>query len=198
MIRAGSGISMTADTVEAARAAASQALASLAPPVADVAFVFATTAHAGRLPEAAETVRELTLTRSLVGCLGLGVFTMDAEIEGGAGLAVLLIGSDGEVAASPFMEAGAEAPEGSERVGGKIGRRFRSERDGVLVVLPDVRAFRPSSFFEGLRMEIGDVPVVGGASCDDGSLGHALQICGASVERGAISGVMLSGSFSRT
>lgn len=198
MIRAGAALAMQQSTLDAARAAAEQACHALAPPVADVVFVFATAPHAPQLAEACKLVREITLARQLVGCTASGVFTLDASVEGGAGIAVLALASDGELQVVPFQiaDVGVEP----ESRGETVGRQLRPHRGdpGVVVLLPDVGAFSPASFLEGLEREIGSMPVVGAAACDDGTIGQAFQMAGDTVLSGGATGALLHGRIQCT
>ena len=196
MIHAGSGISMLDDTEEAARAAVQQALQGMEPGLADLAFVFTTPSHGPALGRVSALIKELTLAREIVGCTGSGVFTLGGTVEGGAGLAVLLVQSDREVLFDPLWIE--KLGPRSAAAGEEIGRRAAAHEDGVVVLLPDVQTFQPAPFFEAVASVSPVASVVGGAASDDGSRGKAFQVQGDRVASGGASGVVLGGPFRRS
>jgi len=94
MIRAGVGQSNNASTTSAVTEALQKALAQAGTAKADAALVFFSVEHAARELELAETIRRVAGTERVAGCSASGVLTSGGEVEGGHGLAALVLSSD--------------------------------------------------------------------------------------------------------
>src|SRR5690349_20985451 len=102
MIRAGVGYSQKTATRQAIEEAASQAMARAAISRADWAMVFFTSDHAAQPRDLALSLSQSAGTDCVVGSSGAGVLTGEGEIEGGSGVAVLVVASDAFVS-RPFI-----------------------------------------------------------------------------------------------
>src|SRR5262245_23920495 len=94
MIRAGVGQSMHASTATAAAEAVDMALAQAGIAHADLAVAFFSTAYAAGERQLAEAISRRAGTDRITGCSASGIVTSNGEVEGGDGLAVLVISSD--------------------------------------------------------------------------------------------------------
>ena len=75
MLKAGVGQSSQSDTRAAVEEAARRAMESLPDGNADLALVYATVDHAGALEQELAALHQMTGTRNIVGCSGLGILT---------------------------------------------------------------------------------------------------------------------------
>ncbi len=187
---------MKRDGIAAARTAVSQATDRLEAATPAIAFLFATPSHHGELGEIAEVVMRESGASRLVGCLGSGVLSLEADVEGGAGLSLLLVGSDGELRFDPFMIAteGGSAEEGAAAVP----RPKEGGEKSILLLLPDAISFQAATFFADLEQERDPLLAVGGGSIGDGSSRGALQLLDTEAEGGRIAGCLISGEYAYT
>lgn len=191
-IRIGAGLSALDDAVDAGRAAAASAAATLGGAPVDLAFVFISTYH---LPSAAATaaaVRAELGARCLVGCVAEGVLGGGRELEDGPGVAVwaaALPGAEVEV----FHAESVHTDEGSVIAG------FPQLADPSLVaLLIDPFTFPADSFLDGLNQEYPGLPAVGGIAAGGGRPGtQALFLGGETYRHGAV-GAIVSGIPVRT
>ena len=102
MIRAGAGQSSEHSTARAAEDAARQAMAQAGIQRADAALVFFTADHAKSKRELIEPLCRVTGTDRIAGASAAGILTGAGEVEGGHGMAVLVLASD-QMAAQPFL-----------------------------------------------------------------------------------------------
>ena len=100
MIRACVGHSQRQSTEDAVKDAASAALQQAGATRADLAMIFFTADHAGHPRELVSSLTHSVGTDCVVGSSGAGVLTGKGEIEGGSGVAVLVIAAE-EVVVGP-------------------------------------------------------------------------------------------------
>ncbi len=194
MLKAGAGQSTTRTTSRAIEEAAGQAMSRAGIDQADLALVFFTVDHIANQQDLTSTLRLVTKTDQVVGCSAAGVLTGEGEIEGEAGVAVLVLASD-SMNAYPFLIQ--PLREREPEVGGEIIQTLRdeSEQNSHLVLLPDPYNGRADQVLHEVGENYGFVPVVGAGSSEDGSQGKTFQLCGERITTNALSGLLLTGSF---
>jgi len=172
VIRAGVAVSTEEDTERAAQEATAAALDRAGLDSADWALVFATPAHRPAYSRMLGAVARTCGSSSVVGCCGVGVLASDREIEGGFGVAVLVVTSD-TLSAWPFFvreaddwRAVAEACRAAS-----AGAPERDRGAGLLVLLPDPSLGRLDRVLSMAVDSFGEVPVVGGARGSTGVAG---------------------------
>src|SRR5262245_60167486 len=94
MIRAGVGQSRAQATGEAVKEAAREALTRAGIARADLAMMFFTSDHAAHPRELASSLITSVGTDCVFGCSGAGILTGEGEIEGGGGVAVLVVAAE--------------------------------------------------------------------------------------------------------
>lgn len=195
MLRAGVGHSTNSSAERAAEEAAGRALACAGIDRPAVTLVFFTVDYLSNYQNLIEALRRTVRTDRIVGCSGAGILTGDGEIEGGPGIAVLVLDSD-DIDTSPFLfhplkereeEAGAEI---HETVGSRAGR------ESLLVLLPDAYNGQPRRLLQGVEEHLPFVPVVGAGSSESGMYGKTYQLCGDQMATNGLSGILLTGPFS--
>jgi small ligand-binding sensory domain FIST len=194
MIHAGAGQSSNSSTAEAAKIAATQAMAQAGVERGDAAAVFFTVDHASRQRQLLETICRVTGTDRIVGCSAAGVLTSAGEVEGSQGLAVLVLASD-QIQANPFLFK--PLRERDEPIGAAIAQKnFAGPgSNSLLVLLPDTYNGQPQRLLQSFAREIGFIPVVGAGSSENGTAQATYQLCGDELTTNAVAGVYLSGSF---
>lgn len=194
MIRAGVGQSSNASTASAATEAVQRALAQAGTTTADAALVFFSVEHAARENELAETVRRVAGTDQVAGCSASGILTSDGEIEGGHGLAALVLSSD-QLNCRPLLFHPLREREidiGTELAGVAV----PSEATGSLLALfPDTYNGQAQQLLESLHDERGFTPVVGAGASENGAARATYQLGSAGVTSNAVAGLHLTGSF---
>jgi len=194
MLKVGVGQSTTRTTSRAIEEAAGQAMARAGINHADLALVFFTVDHLANREDLTSTLRLVTKTDQVVGCSAAGVLTSEGEIEGEAGVAVLVLASD-SLYARPFLFQ--PLREREREVGGEIIQTLRaaSEQNSHLVLFSDPYNGRADQVVQEVEENYGFVPVVGAGSSEDGSQGKTFQLCGEQITTNALSGLLLTGSF---
>ena len=194
MLKVGVGQSTTRTTSRAIEEAASQAMARAGITQADLTLVFFTVDHVANSQDLTSTLRLITRTDQVVGCSAAGILTGEGEIEGEAGVAVLVLASD-NVAARPFLFQPLRQRE--QEVAGDIIQTLReeSEQNSHLVVFSDPYNGRADQVVYEVDENYGFVPVVGAGSSEDGSQGKTFQLFGEQITSNALSGLLLTGSF---
>jgi small ligand-binding sensory domain FIST len=194
MIHAGVGKSTHASTAAAACEAVDMALAQAGMARADVAVVFFSTAYATEERQLAETISRRAGTDRVSGCSASGILTANGEVEGGDGLAVLVISSDQVNCRSllfyPLRDretdiglqlAGITAPKENQR--------------SLLALFPDTYNGQPQRLLESLHDERGFTPVVGAGASEGGAAQATYQLGVAGITNNAVAGLHLEGSF---
>lgn len=158
---------------------------------ADIAIVFSTVDHLTRPHDLLAILRQVTGTDQIVGCSGVGVLAQDGEIEGTAGIAVMVLSSD-TLQARPFLHE--PLRDRDEEVGSELVQKLGPGSSDLLVVLADSYNSRPDHLFRGMAKERNFLPVVGAGSSENGSHGKTYQFCGERVCDNSVAGLALSGA----
>lgn len=194
MIRSGVGQSERSSTAEAVHEAATEALARAKIARADLAIIFFTADHAARPRELAATLIRSVGTDCVVGCSAAGVVTGAGEIEGSAGVAVLVIAAE-EIVGRPFIF---EPLRGNEENLGRSFGEFLAKTDdtnSLMIVLPDTYNGNPQPFLDAMAGRAGFRPVIGAGATENGAAGATFQLCADKVASNTIAGAYLSGDF---
>jgi len=194
MIRAGVGQSSHPSTERAAEEAAARAMARAGISAADLVLVFVSVDHLPSWQKLAATLRRVARTEQIVGSSGVGVLTLDGEIEGAPGLAVMVLASE-DARARSFLHqrlAGRDA-----EIGAELGRAVSPGESGeaLLIAFPDAYNAEPRALFRGIEESAGFVPLIGAGSSENGSQGKTFQLYGPTIATNALAGFSLSGSF---
>jgi len=191
MIRAGVGQSSHSSTERAVEEAATRAMERAGITAADLVLVFFSVDHLPSWQKLAAALQRIARTEQIVGSSGVGVLTIDGEIEGKAGLAVMVLASD-DVRARAFLHqplSGRDA-----EIGGDLGRASAGD-ESLLVAFPDAYNSQPRALFHGIEESSGFVPLVGAGSSENGSQGKTFQLYGQTMATNALAGFSLSGEF---
>jgi small ligand-binding sensory domain FIST len=194
MIRAGAGHSQRRSTADAVKEAAVAALQSAGATRADLAMIFFTADHAGNARELVSSLIGAVGTDCVVGSSGAGVLTGEGEIEGGSGVAVLVIAAE-EILGRPFVF---EPLRGNEaNLGASFGEFLakRQDNSSLMILLPDSYNGNPQPLLGSMAAKAGFHPVIGAGSTENGAAGATFQLCGDKLTSNAIAGVHLSGDF---
>ena len=191
MLHVATGQSHQRSTPQAVEEAAGRAMAGARLSKADLVLVFFTVDHLAQPQELLSGLRNICGTERIVGCSGTGVLTEKGEIEGQAGLVVMVIASD-RIQGEPFLVPGSG---GSEQVVDPIARGLRAGEDSLVAIFPDPHQSQPGEVLQAIRQGFGDLPVVGAGCSENGTRGKTFQLEGERIVSGALSGLTLSGSF---
>lgn len=194
MIRAGVGQSSEASTARAAAEAIEQALAQAGVSQADAALVFFSAEHGARERELTETIRRAAGTDQITGCSAAGVLTANGEVEGGHGLAAMVLSSD-QLECRPLMFKPLRERDGD--IGAELAAiAAPTEASGSLLALfPDTYNGQPQRLLESLHDERGFTPVVGAGASESGAAQATYQLSSAGATSNAVAGLYLNGSF---
>src|SRR3989338_6833507 len=194
MFRAGVGQSANSVTEQAAREAAAQAMTQAGIAEADLVLVFFTVDHLPDYQKLLSAIKVITRSERIVGSSGAGVLRRDGEIEGGPGVAVLVLSSE-DLGASPLLFNRLKGRD--QEIGREIARavKIEPERESLLVLFPDPYNAQPSRLFDGIEEGLGSLPVVGAGSSENGSRGKTYQLFGDRITSNSISGFWLNGPF---
>jgi small ligand-binding sensory domain FIST len=192
MLLAGVGQSSSPSTDQAAQEAAKKAMTGAGISHADLVLAFSTVDHLAEYQKLVATLSNVTQTEQIVGCSGAGVLTGEGEIEGGPGLAVLVLSSD-NVDTHPFLF---HPLRGRDReLGVEIAQTGRIGAESLMVLLPDAYNGQPRRLFEGIEEHLGFLPIVGAGCSESGAQGRTYQLCGEVITTNAASGLLITGSF---
>jgi small ligand-binding sensory domain FIST len=193
--RAGVGLSLLPEAGEAAREAASRALAWAGCRNADWALLFATSPHRPHYQVLLQEIRGALGTDRVAGCSAWGVIAGTEEIEGPAAVAVLAVRSErirGDALFAPIH------PEQPLVAASEIHRQARlAPGEGLLVLLPDPFAARPDELLGALERLAPGLEAVGGACSGDPAAQGTFQFYGRNVATRSLAGVRLSGALRR-
>jgi small ligand-binding sensory domain FIST len=194
MIKAGVGYSLSENSGQAAKEAATQAIETGNIAKADFAVVFCTFPHRGDYKEILKSVCQITGTMNVAGCSGIGVLTNYGEVEAKPGIAVLAVSSD-EMQTTSFLVN--HTDDGGMKAGLEIGGRLIPIKgeNALLTILPDPYHIHPELLLRGIESRIGEIPIVGASASEHPALHETYEFYGESVVSGAISGFMIQGSF---
>ena len=192
MLKAGVGQSSQSETGTAVGEAARRAMESLPDGGADLALVYATVDHAGALEQELAGLHQITGTRRIVGCSGLGILTDSGEIEGESGVAVMALAAD-TVRVHPFAR---DFLKGNDAAAGQdIANAVGPDPSSLTVLLADGYKSRPDAMLEGMARAGHTGPVVGAAASENGSHGKTYQFYEDRVTSNSVVGFSLSGAF---
>jgi small ligand-binding sensory domain FIST len=194
MIRAGVGQSGAIATGEAVKEAAGQALARAGVTRADLAIVFFTSEHAARPGELCSSLIGAVGSDCVVGCSGAGILTGEGEIEGGAGIAVLVVAAE-EIVARPFIFE--PLRDNEENIGASFGDFLAktSDENSLMILLPDTYNGNPQPLLAAMAKKAGFHAVIGAGTTENGSAGATFQLCADKIGSNSIAGAYLSGEF---
>ena len=133
-------------------------------------------------------------TDCVVGCSGAGLLTGDGEIEGSAGVAVLVIAAE-EIVGRPFIF---EPLRGNEKnLGNSFGDFLAKTEDenSLTILLPDTYNGNPQPLLSAMAGRAGFHPVIGAGATESGAAGATFQLCAGKVGSNSIAGAYLSGDF---
>jgi small ligand-binding sensory domain FIST len=195
MIRAGSGLSVGRDPVEATLEAALAAMERLGAARADLAVVFTTPPAFAAAHEMLHAVRRVTGAPAVVGASGVGILTERREVESveaagaprphEAAVAVLAVRSDA-LRVAPFL---VDETEGLGAAAGRVAAARLAESGGTaLIVLPDPMGLEPAALLGAVGG--GGLPVLGGVA----SGLPLFEICNTEVASGALVGLAVAGA----
>jgi small ligand-binding sensory domain FIST len=196
-IRAGSGLSVSGDPVEATLEASLTAMDRLGADRADLVVVFATPPAFPSAHEMLHAVRRVTGAPAVVGASGVGVLSDQIEVEAieapgspdprQAAVAVLAVRSEAHRFA-PFL---VDETEGLGAAAGSVaGARLTEADAGALIALPDPMGLDPGRLLAALAERGRGVPVLGGVA----SGLPLFELCNADVVSGALVGLAVSGA----
>jgi small ligand-binding sensory domain FIST len=192
MLRAGVGQSSNPTTERAAEEAARAAMDRAGVAAADLVLVFFTVEHLPSWQKLVAALRRIARTDEIVGSSGAGVLAIDGEIEGGAGVAVLVLASD-EARARSFV---CHPLRGREiEAGAEIARSLDAGEESLLVAFPDSYNVEPRALLRGLEEAAGFVPLVGAGSSENGTQGKTFQLYRDNLVTNSVAGFSLAGAF---
>jgi small ligand-binding sensory domain FIST len=194
MLRAGVGQSSNPSTERAAEEAATQAMDRAGIDRADLVLVFFSVDHVSSAEKLTAALQRITRTDAIVGSSGVGLLTIDGEIEGRAGLAVMVLASD-DAQIRPFLHHPLRGRDAD--IGAGLGRDVLSGASGesLVVAFTDPYNAEPRALFRGIEESAGFVPLVGAGSSENGSQGKTFQLYGQTMSTNALAGFTLSGAF---
>jgi small ligand-binding sensory domain FIST len=190
MIRAGAGISTSAEGRKAVEEAATAALAGAGG--ADLAILFATPAFQEPLAPLLAAAIDALGTPVVVGASAHGVLAAGIECERQASVAVMALA---EIDAQAFLIPEVRGEEA--RVGAEIAARISGgpAAEDLVVVFPDPR-LDAAALVRGIDAELSPARVVGAGAADPIRSSPA-QWCGAQVETEAVAGMVIRGARAR-
>ena len=194
MIRAGVGQSVHASTAAAAAEAVAMALGQAGTERADLVVVFFTIGYAAQQRQLAEAISRRAGTDRVTGCSATGILTSNGEIEGGNGLAVLVISSDQVNCRSLLFHPLRDC---ETDIGVQLARLTApTETQGSLLALfPDTYNGQPQRILESLHDERGFTPVVGAGASENGAAQSTYQLGITGITNNAVAGLYLDGSL---
>jgi small ligand-binding sensory domain FIST len=194
MIKAGVGQSNSASTASAVEEALDQALMQADCGQADGVVVFFSVEHAARERELLETVRRVAATDRIAGCSAAGILTQRGELEGGHGLAVLVLSSD-RIRCQPLWYKPLREREND--IGVQLAQVTAPSEaaQSLLALFPDTYSGQPQEILESLHDERGFTPVVGAGASENGTARATYQLGSGGIASNALAGIHLSGSF---
>jgi small ligand-binding sensory domain FIST len=195
-LRAGSGLAVSGDPVEATLEAALTAMDRLGADRADVVLVFATPPAFSSAHAMLHAVRRVTGAPAVVGASGVGVLTDRMEVESveahgapgprQAAVAVVAVRSEAH-RFTPFL---VDETEGlGAAAGAFLASRLAATEVGTLIALPDPMGLDAASLLEAMAERGRGVPVLGGVA----SGLPLFELCNADAVSGALVGLAVAG-----
>jgi small ligand-binding sensory domain FIST len=190
VIRAGTGISASADGRRAVEEAATGALEAAGG--ADLAILFATPGFQEPLTSLLAAAVDVLGTKVVVGASTHGVLAAGIEYERQASVAVMALA---EIDAQPFLIPEVRGEE--RRVGAEIAARISGgpEPDDLVVLLPDPR-LDAAALVQGFDADLAPARVVGAGAAGPAQNAPA-QWCGTQIETEAVAGLVIRGARAR-
>lgn len=182
-MRAGVGLSTRPDTRAAVREAVARAREGAGLDRAAWAACFFSMAHLPRADLVQETVLAETGCAALFGCSAMGLVAAGEEVEGRAGLAVMVGEAPGMEARSALLPATGEG----------AGSLVPGDGPGVLLALPDAYRVDAGDWLASLYRQRPALPVYGAGATDNGTTGMSLQLGLEGVQSGSVAALGLSG-----
>ncbi|MBI2361620.1 MAG: hypothetical protein HYV04_22375, partial [Deltaproteobacteria bacterium] len=142
---------------------------------ADLVLVFFTVDHLAGSQKLLSVTSEVTRSAQIVGSSGAGVLSGEGEIEGGPGIAVLVLASE-KLKSTPFFFHPAKGREPDIAREVAFAARGRAEGRSLLVLFPDPYNAQPRRLFEGFEEEFGFLAIVGAGSSESGAQGKTFQL----------------------
>jgi small ligand-binding sensory domain FIST len=194
MIRAGVGQSTHASTAQAVEEALDLALAQAGSAQADAAIIFFSVEHAARERELADLIQRRAGTERIAGCSTSGVLTSGGEVEGGHGIAALVLSSD-QMECRPFLFKPFQERE--SEIGAQLARLAEAgaASSALTALFPDTYHGQAQRLLEALHDERGFTPVVGAGASESGVAQATYQLSAEGIAKNAVAGVHFSGSF---
>jgi small ligand-binding sensory domain FIST len=190
MIRAGTGISASAEGRKAVEEAATGALQGVGRP--DLAILFATPGFKEPLAPLLAAAVDVLGTPVVVGASAHGVLAAGVEYERQASVAVMALA---EIDAQAFLIPEVRGEEA--RVGEEIAARIPGgpESEDLVLLFPDPR-LDAAALVRGIDANLRPARVVGAGAADPAQSSPA-QWCGRQVETEAVAGVIIRGARAR-
>lgn len=194
MLRVGVGQSANPHTAQATREAAAKAMSQAGIGAADLVLVFFTVDHLASSQKLLTVTTELTRSAQIVGSSGAGVLSGEGEIEGGPGVAVLVLASE-ELKSEPLFFHPAKGRE--QEMAGEVAPALQGQPEGqsLLVLFPDPYNAQPRRLFEGFEEAFGFLPIVGAGSSESGTQGKTFQLFRDKISANSVCGFSLQGPF---
>ncbi len=188
MIKAGYGQSTEQNTKTAFAEAARAAIESFEAEELEIVFLFGSGVHATRIESGIQAAVEASGCENIVGCSGMSVLSIEAELEQTAGVVALAVGGEA-VDAIPFIVPADEAVERLE-----LELEAHTDETGLLCLFPTISAGNPAEIVQRLSASLG-FPIVGAAASCSPMDSRTYQWLGEDVRSDAVAGALLKGNF---
>jgi small ligand-binding sensory domain FIST len=188
LIKSGFGQSTNQNTVEAFFEAVTTAIGPLEGEEPEVVWVFASGDHCLDAEAGLAVAVDAAGTNRVVGCSGMGVLSIKAELEQRSAVVAMAVAGD-EVEAIPFIVPAETAATELDTLLTPYG-----EDAGLLFVFSSLSAGHPTDLIDALSDSIG-FPIVGGTASAPAMGPQTFQWLGSDVRSDAVSGVLLRGEF---
>ncbi len=188
MIVSGYGQSTKEDTGEAFFEAVTASIGPLVGEEPEVVFLFASGSHCRDIEAGLGIAVDAAGTDCVVGCSGMRVLSIVAELEQKAGVVALALGGDA-IEAIPFVVPASEV---GERLSAELAP-YKSEA-GLLCLFSTIAMGHPGKMIEQLSDSPG-FPIVGAAASGSPLDPTTYQWLGTDFRTDGVSGVLLRGEF---
>ena len=187
MIKAGYGQSLKAGT-DAFREAVTEAVRPLGGEEPEAVFLFASGDRCQEAEAGLAAAIDAAGTDRVVGCSGMGVLSISAELEQKSGVVAMAIGGDA-IEAIPFIVPAEDAGAALQAVL----TPYASE-PGLLCIFSTISVGHPVELITQLSKNL-DFPIVGGAASGSRLDPRTFQWLGSDIRTDAVAGVLLQGEF---
>ncbi|MBS10004.1 MAG: hypothetical protein CME19_00180 [Gemmatimonadetes bacterium] len=187
MIEAGYGQSTNREASEAFSEAVKTAVEPLEGDP-EVVICFASGDHLRKIDEGLSAAVDAANTDRVVGCSGMGVLSIEGELERTSGVVALALGGEA-IEAVPFRVDAEDAGTAIESLLGPY-----SAEAGLLCLLPTISGGDPAEMIEHLSEAL-PFPIVGGAASGAPMDPNTAQWLGTEWRSDGVSGVLLRGEF---